>query len=269
MSNGNGGNSSAYGNSAQTVEFRKTWDKSEYEKRAKERERIDNEKREDEERKLKGLPPKKRKPSTISQHTSGGGGGGGGGDGNSNSNSERELLQARKNKVNLTGMLGKTQVIQASNVASKQAGFYCKVCDCTVKDSVTYLDHINGKKHQRNLNMSMTVAKDSVDDIKSKLAALKKKKQQPKRDYDFDEQVEENKLKEKQEKEERKRRKKEMKQKKKIEQEDTESKKNRQNDDKKDGDEDEKSAEAVAEEGEVDPDMAAMMGFSGFSTTKN
>jgi U4/U6.U5 tri-snRNP component SNU23 len=32
-----------------------------------------------------------------------------------------------------------------------QAGYFCRVCDCVVKDSANYLDHINGKKTSKGI----------------------------------------------------------------------------------------------------------------------
>ena len=41
-----------------------------------------------------------------------------------------------------------------------------------MKDSLTYLDHINGKKHQRNLGMSMRIERSSLDQVSRKLIFL-------------------------------------------------------------------------------------------------
>jgi U4/U6.U5 tri-snRNP component SNU23 len=67
--------------------------------------------------------------------------------------------------------VGKCVVITSATPKNEQGGFYCEVCivcdmaclqstfphspaqvcDCTLKDSVAWLDHINGKKHNRAL----------------------------------------------------------------------------------------------------------------------
>ena len=44
-----------------------------------------------------------------------------------------------------------------------QAGYYCSVCDCILRDSMSYLDHINGKYHNRALGMNMRVERSTAD----------------------------------------------------------------------------------------------------------
>ena len=82
-------------------------------------------------------------------------------------NSKRAFLKARTQKVDLESKVGKTEIIDPSSAAISSSadvsitdgvtksvtgvGWHCKVCDCFLKDSLTYLDHINGKKHQRAL----------------------------------------------------------------------------------------------------------------------
>ena len=63
--------------------------------------------------------------------------------------------------------VGKTIIVGADK--SKKAGFYCDVCDCLLTDSKTYLDHINGRNHQKKLGMSMHVARISTSQVAQKL----------------------------------------------------------------------------------------------------
>ena len=62
------------------------------------------------------------------------------------------------------------------------------MCDCVVKDSINFLDHINGKKHQRNMGMSMKVERSTLSQVKERFAMNKRKKEEveKKKEYDFD-----------------------------------------------------------------------------------
>ena len=52
------------------------------------------------------------------------------------------------------------------------------MCDCILRDSASYLDHINGKYHNRALGMSMRVEKSTVDDVRTRLEKLKEGREQ-------------------------------------------------------------------------------------------
>lgn len=61
--------------------------------------------------------------------------------------------------------------------------FYCKICEIGFNDSGSYMDHLNGRKHNRVLGMNMKVKKSSVSDIEKVLQinALRKKTQKEKK----------------------------------------------------------------------------------------
>lgn len=85
---------------------------------------------------------------------------------------ERAKLRAREQEVDLTSKLGRQQAVSAAAPKSAQGGWHCNVCDCVLKDSKAWLDHINGKYHNAALGMSMRVEKSSKDEVKEKLEAL-------------------------------------------------------------------------------------------------
>ena len=185
--------------------------------------------------------------------------------------SKRSFLKARREKVDIDSKVGTTECVsaeaaattstkidaddptslKASNGVTKTGvGWHCKVCDCFLKDSHTYLDHINGRKHQRNLGYSMRVERSTKDELMNRLGQLTKKKKEdelqaavinPLVATNYEDIVKSKDEEAQRRKQERQRKRQERKKKlqEPVEEEETE------------------------EEG-INPDMAALMGFSGF-----
>ncbi|CAL5380393.1 unnamed protein product [Camellia sinensis] len=87
---------------------------------------------------------------------------------------QRKPLKLRDYEVDLESRLGKTQCCY-SNSTPKLTGRVLLLSVC-VKDFANYLDHINGKKHQRALGMSMRVEQASLEQVQERFELLKKRK---------------------------------------------------------------------------------------------
>lgn len=88
--------------------------------------------------------------------------------------SQRTYLKQRKVDLELDKNLGKAQVVTQHTIKPMQGGYWCSVCECLLKDSSTYLEHVNGRRHNRNLGMNMKVEKVGVDRVKEKLKSMRK-----------------------------------------------------------------------------------------------
>lgn len=193
--------------------------------------------------------------------------------------SDRAFLKSRRGKIDLESKLGSTEIINAELAAnsgrgdevritdgvsksSNGVGWHCKVCDCFLKDSMTYLDHINGRKHQRFLGYSMRAEKSTKSQVSNKLLVLAEGKRKaeaaaaevaaaglqgddPAGD-EFEVAV---------------RKKDEEAQKRKAD-------RAKRKEERKKAEQDKQKKEEEEMNGDLDPAMAAMMGFSGFGSSK-
>ena len=88
--------------------------------------------------------------------------------------SQRTFLKRRSAELELDKNLGQMRTVTAHTIKPLQGGYWCSVCECLIKDSASYLEHVNGRRHNRNLGMNMKVEKIGVDRIKDKLKSMKK-----------------------------------------------------------------------------------------------
>jgi U4/U6.U5 tri-snRNP component SNU23 len=160
----------------------------------------------------------------------------------------RANLQARDFEIDLASKLNKSQVQSVAMPLSAQAGYFCNVCDCVLKDSLAYLDHINGKWHNRALGMSMRVEQSTVEQVRGRLDELKRRKKEGAGEADAADHVPDGLTREGLEREEASGRQ-------------LGSAGDATEQEAEEGDEEE-------EEDGVDPEFAAMMGFGGFGGSK-
>lgn len=157
---------------------------------------------------------------------------------------QRANLQARDYQIDLASKLHKQQVQSLTMPSSQQAGYFCDVCDCVLKDSLAYLDHINGKWHNRALGMTMRVEKSTADQVRKRLEEARRKKKGGGVGGNEEEYVPDGLTKE-------------------------QLAKGGDDDDDDHNDEDGEEKEEEREENdEVDTEFAAMMGFGGFGGSK-
>ncbi|ETO15415.1 hypothetical protein RFI_21949 [Reticulomyxa filosa] len=166
---------------------------------------------------------------------------------------KRELLKPRNEHVDISAKIGERVVITKDSDLSEMGGWYCHDCKCQLKDSHTYFDHMNGKKHQRKLGMSMKVPNSTLHEVQVALEKHKRtfQEMQSTDAYSITEKLEKKQLHEQQKKKVQKQQQKDMTM---LSNKLTNNKNANNNNDKQSTNE----VEIEITEEEMDPEMAAL-----------
>ncbi|KAJ4483239.1 hypothetical protein J3R30DRAFT_3655614 [Lentinula aciculospora] len=156
-----------------------------------------------------------------------------------------ELMKQREGSLDLDKNLNKTMVVQ--NPGGKgpgQPGFYCETCNRTYKDTTGYLDHINSRAHLRAMGQSTRLERSTLEQVRARIALLREKTKEAAnaKAYDFDQRLSEVRAKEAAIREEKKAKKKAQKEKALVDE--------------------------LAANNPGNDEMARLMGFGGFGSSK-
>lgn len=162
--------------------------------------------------------------------------------------SKRIAAKSRSYNFDFEGAVGKTSVVTGQQRGNgNHAGYYCHVCDCTLADSQSWLGHLNGRRHQKNLGLSVFKhTQSNLDDVTAAMSKKKEALSKKKEEYNFQQALKNN-----------------------VSEEQYFKKKYKdQKKAKKRAAEEEQAAIDEETFGGMDPEMAAMMGFGGFGGKK-
>ena len=92
-------------------------------------------------------------------------------------NKEYSLATDKRELIDISQQVNKTQVVDST----ENSGFYCSACNITLKDSSSYLDHVNSRAHSRNIGQTMRVEKATLEQVKERIEFHKMKLLEPKK----------------------------------------------------------------------------------------
>lgn len=84
-----------------------------------------------------------------------------------------EALKQRTEDLKIDEQVSQKRLVTNASGKTQQGGFYCEICDCLLRDSRAYLDHVNGRSHNRMLGMTMNVEAVTVERVIEKMKRIK------------------------------------------------------------------------------------------------
>ena len=152
----------AYGTKTSDTSFRKTWDREEYAAKGAERDRVKREEgKERAEAQAKGQKYHRRASTPP----------------------DAKETESRKSRLDVASLVGKQILVPAGAAVGKRgrgAGFYCEACDLTFKDNLQLVDHLNSRQHLVAIGQTHEVRRATLQDVRERLAWLKRKKDEDK-----------------------------------------------------------------------------------------
>lgn len=142
---------------ASDTDFRKTWDRSEYAKKAAEAETK---------RKEEGKARYEAKLLGKKWHAP-------------VDHGALETTTSRRERLDVASMVGKTTIVPSGAGVGKRgrsAGFYCADCDLTFKDNLQLVEHLNSKQHLIATGQSGEVVRAGLEDVRGRLRMLAQRK---------------------------------------------------------------------------------------------
>ncbi|KAI9793959.1 MAG: hypothetical protein M1833_000477 [Piccolia ochrophora] len=99
---------------------------------------------------------------------------------------DQQLTDARASRLDVSSHVGKVQIISGAQAAvgkrGRGAGFYCEACDLTFKDNLQWIEHLNSRQHLVATGESGEVKRATVEDVRERLAWLKRRKDDESKD---------------------------------------------------------------------------------------
>lgn len=151
----------AYGSESRgDTDFRRTWDRSKYTAKASEREvKVKEEGKARYEAAVAGKKYSRRASTPP----------------------DAKQTEARTRRLDVAALVGKTTIVPAGSAVGKRgkgAGFYCEECDLTFKDSLQFVEHLNSRQHLVNTGQSGEVKRATLEEVRERLAWLKRKREE-------------------------------------------------------------------------------------------
>ncbi|KAL5528588.1 SNU23 [Sanghuangporus sanghuang] len=98
-----------------------------------------------------------------------------------------ELMKLRDYDLELEKNLNKTIVVaNPSGRGPGQPGFFCEKCNRTYRDTAAYLDHINSRAHLRMLGQKTQIERSTVEQVRERIAFLREQRREASKAKEFD-----------------------------------------------------------------------------------